>query len=319
MKKVVVGFIFSCLSVAVYARAPVVEYSVDSEQGDAQSFALPAAKSQQPINKPVANRNLNADQRLVRVEQQVDNINNQNLLQRVEELQQNVQNLTGKLESQTHQIDLLNQQLKSFYQDLNQRIDPAKRPIAVNTAANVGAVASINNTSSLPSKLPNDSSANALSSIVPATSANLSEALNNQSTAQASNNNNAGSDVAFLKEQQMYQTAIDLLPEKKHESEIKLREYLTKYPKGSYVANAHYWLGDINYIQKNFDAAEEEYKLVVNKYPKSRRVADALLKLAFVHQNQGHEKEAKEEFQKIVKRYPGTSAAQNAKEQLAAK
>ena len=82
------------------------------------------------------------------------------------------------------------------------------------------------------------------------------------------------------------------------------------------MANAHYWLGEINFLQKNYDAAEEEFKTVTAKYPKSKRVSDAMFKLALVHQNQGRDAQAKQELKQVMKRYPGTSAAQLAKLQL---
>ncbi|MDR1012516.1 MAG: tol-pal system protein YbgF [Coxiellaceae bacterium] len=123
-------------------------------------------------------------------------------------------------------------------------------------------------------------------------------------------------DDMFLKEQQTYQKAINFLPDKKRESESKLRAYLKQYPAGIYAVNAHYWLGEINFLQKNFDVAEREFKIVVYKYPKSKREADAKLKIALIHQNQGKNRQAVEGLKRVIKGYPGTSAAKFAREQL---
>lgn len=322
--KIISGVLFGCIATLVFADAPVIDYSSVAEQDTAQSFAMPEAKSSQVTAMPAANRNFTTEQRLAKLEQQIDNVNNQNSLHRIEELQQSLQKINGKLEAQAHQIELLNQQLKDFYQDLNQRVGgTAKSEIPQSASgATTGTVTANANTGNVANTVPSATTASGVvvgTSLVPATAGNVANAFNGQSQVPAANTSNTNNDNAFLKEQQMYQTAIDLLPEKKHESENKLREYLVQYPKGVYAANAHYWLGDINFIQKNFDAAEEEFKIVIDKYAKSKRVADAMLKLALVHQNQGREKEAKEELQKIIKRYPGTSAAQLAKQQLATK
>lgn len=123
-------------------------------------------------------------------------------------------------------------------------------------------------------------------------------------------------DKALLQEQQLYQSAIDLLPNKKQESEALLREYIKKYPNGLYRSNSHYWLGELNFIQKNFELAETEFNTVINNYPKSKRVPDAIFKRAMLYQQQGKDKKAKEEFQRLVKLYPKSSAAQLAKQQL---
>ncbi len=283
------GLLFST---SILADAPVVDYSSSAvstlQPGITKPFVAPAtgqiaAARQQPL----ATSNLSSDQRLNKIEQQINYLNEQNLTAKVEELQQNIQKLNGQLESQNYQIDQLSKQLKDFYQDLSQRVD----------------------TKSAGSNSPSTSRTETNQ-----TNAQITLPITNQEqqpTPAPANDN------AFLKEQQLYQTAIDLLPDKKHESENKLRDYLKQYPKGTYAANAHYWLGEINFLQKNFDAAEEEFNIVINKYPKSKRLADALLKRALVYQNQGRTDKAKQELNKIIKLYPRTSAAQLAKQQLA--
>jgi tol-pal system protein YbgF len=225
----------------------------------------------------------NADQRMNKLEQQVNNLNEQNLVSKIDELQKRLQEVSGQVEDQNHKIEQLNSQLRNFYQDLNQRLEKPKatekkiKPVSSEEAITASDVVEVSDDVVAKPK----------------------------------------TDQAFLKEQQMYQTAIDLLPDKKYEaSESKLRNYLKLYPKGVYAANAHYWLGEINFLQKNFDAAEEEFKIVIDKYTKSKRVSDALFKIALVHQNQGRDAQAKQELHRVIKRYPGTSAAQLAKLQL---
>ena len=304
MKKIVGVLFFGCIVNSAFAAAPapVVDYSSTAESGMAKTFAV---KPDEAISS-APKSNLGVEQRINKLEQQINNINEQNSTAKIEELRQRLQKISGQFEEQTHQIEQLNTQLKSFYQDLNQRLETGKQTQAPITSV-------VSPSSPLPATLLVQPSTDVAQSgaIVPATANNLTGVLPVTSSADTNN--------AFLKEQQMYQTAIDLLPDKKYEaSESKLREYLKMYPKGVYVANAHYWLGEINFLQKNFDAAEEEFKIVVEKYSKAKRVSDATLKLALVHQNQGRKAETvKEELKQLIKRYPGTSAAQLAKQQLA--
>ncbi|MEI8055145.1 MAG: tol-pal system protein YbgF [bacterium] len=274
-KIVVVIFVF--IMSTAFAEVPVIDYSSNAN--------VPA----------VSTSGLSFDQRINKVEQQISNLNEQSLTTKIDELQQRFQKLSGQIEDQKHQIEQLNSQLRSFYQDLNQRLEkPGSEKPKINELADA------NNTSVAPS----------VTSEAPIVAADVVDSKKNDEA-------KPRTDKASLKEQQMYQTAIDLLPDKKYEaSGSKLRDYLRLYPKGIYVANAHYWLGEINFLQKNYDAAEEEFKTVTDKYSKSRRASDAMFKLALVHQNQGRDVQAKLELKQVIKRYPGTSAAQLAKLQL---
>ncbi|MCB1827259.1 MAG: tol-pal system protein YbgF [Coxiellaceae bacterium] len=66
--------------------------------------------------------NLSHDERLDRLEQQMINITNMNMPQQIDELRQEIQQLTGRLQVQQHDIKVLENQQRSFYQDLNRRI-----------------------------------------------------------------------------------------------------------------------------------------------------------------------------------------------------
>ena len=301
MKKLLSGLLLSGICTLSFAEVPVVDYSTAVGQESAKSFPAPSSDEFSP--SVTTRADLSSEQRINRLEYQVRNINEQRLIGKIEELQQNIQRLNGQVESQSHQIEQLNSQVKEFYQDLDQRVGGAKKDHV--KAPNI-----------MPVFTAKDSAIED-STIVPATADNMAGVFaDNKAEKNDSQLSDSGAGGAFLKEKQMYQTAIDLLPDKKHESGNSLREYLTKYPRGLYAANAHYWLGEINFLQKNYDAAEEEFKIVVDKYSKSKRVADAIFKLALVHQNQGHKTQAKQELNRVIKNYPGTAVARLAGQQL---
>lgn len=306
VKKIIVVSVFSLVICSVFADVPIVDYSSDA-RGSAKSFAVKPEPEFVPASVPaISTSGLSAEQRINKLEQQINNISEQNSAIKVDNLQQQFQKLTGQIEDQKHQIEQLNSQLRSFYQDLNQRLEkPGSEKSGLEKQKIGESTVSASDTSTAP-----------------VTTGEVVEAMpNTTSLAVIDSKKNDGdkprTDKAFLAEQQMYQTAIDLLPDKKYEaSGNKLRDYLKHYPKGAYVANAHYWLGEINFLQKNYDAAEEEFKIVTAKYPGSKRISDAMFKLALVHQNQGRDAQAKQELKQVMKRYPGTSAAQLAKLQL---
>lgn len=114
-----------------------------------------------------------------------------------------------------------------------------------------------------------------------------------------------------------YQQAFSLLANKQYdESAAAFKSYLLKHPDGQFVANAHYWLGDIYFQQKNLTQSELELNLVISQYSTSGKAPDAHLKLALLHAQQGKTDQARQELKAIMLRYPGTAAAQLASIQL---
>lgn len=311
IKKIIIVFVFNYLvAFSAIADVPVVDYSSDA-RNSTKSFAVKPEPEFVPASAPaISTSGLSDEQRINKLEQQVNNINEQNSATKVDALQQQFQKLSGQIEDQKHQIEQLNSQLRSFYQDLNQRLE---KPGSEKSGLEKSKTSELSATDTTVSKSVNTAPVITGEVVEAASSSTAVTAVDNKKNDEVK----PRTDKAFLAEQQMYQTAIDLLPDKKYEaSGNKLRDYLKHYPKGAYVANAHYWLGEINFLQKNYDAAEEEFKTVTVKYPKSKRVSEAMFKLALVHQNQGRDAQAKQELKQIMKRYPGTSAAQLAKLQL---
>lgn len=123
--------------------------------------------------------------------------------------------------------------------------------------------------------------------------------------------------AASQTEQAAYQTAFDLLGNKKYDKAISaLQNYLTTYPKGEYVANAHYWLGEVYFMQKKNDDAAQEFNTIITQFPKDPKVPDAKLKMAFINDANGKHKLAKQQLESILKLYPNTPVAQLAKLRL---
>ncbi len=122
---------------------------------------------------------------------------------------------------------------------------------------------------------------------------------------------------AKLKESNEYQAAVNLLMKKNYaKAGSAFKSYLTHYPSGSYTANAHYWLGEVNLMNHDLNQAAVNFQTVINQYPKSDKVTDARLKLAMVHAQQGNVALARTELNKIKSEHPGSTMAQLATIQL---
>jgi tol-pal system protein YbgF len=92
--------------------------------------------------------------------------------------------------------------------------------------------------------------------------------------------------------------------------------YLTKYPDGPRADSAAYWLGEANYVQKEYQAALVSYLSVLQKYPDSKRAGDAQLKVGYCQYELKAFRNARATLEKVVSGYPGTEAARLATERL---
>ena len=114
-----------------------------------------------------------------------------------------------------------------------------------------------------------------------------------------------------LQDSTAYQTALNFLNEKQYPKAVmSFKNYLDDYPHGNYLANAHYWLGEIYLEQKNIKKAVLEFQTVRNKFPKSEKVLNVELRLAIIHAKNGQVVQAKRELMEIKKQHSGSTVAQ---------
>ncbi|MCH9769377.1 MAG: tol-pal system protein YbgF [Gammaproteobacteria bacterium] len=211
-------------------------------------------------------QNLSMLQRVTRLEQQMQNTTRMNLPQQVSDLQQEMQQINGQLQVQQHDIKLLNDQLRSFYQDLSQQIQQLK---------NLNGSSAVNSNSAPVKATPN-----------------------------------VGVSMQ-MRETNAFNGAFKLLRQRQYDkARAEFQSYLSNYPNGHYIVNAHYWLGEINLQQKDSKAAASEFNIVIKQFPKSTKAADARLKLALIHIQNGNLAAAKQELLTIKQQQPGSTAAQ---------
>ena len=287
LTKVILGvLVLSVSSMFVYAdQAQLQTPQVDDGSAKVEDLSQPASAAQtsqvessptisaRPVDTSTLSSDISAqspqanlptDQRLTRVEQQINNLIKMNMPQQIADLQQQIQQLSGQLQVQAHDLKLLNDQQRSFYQDLDQRINQLKNLSADNSVS--------------------DSSATVSSS--------------------------SDSTDIKVKDAKAYQDAFKLITDKKYPQAITaLQSYTSDYPNGQFVANAHYWSGEVYLLDKQYGKAQDEFNTVISKYSTSAKVKDAKLKLAIVHMAQGKSAVAKAELLKLKKQYPNSAVA----------
>lgn len=127
----------------------------------------------------------------------------------------------------------------------------------------------------------------------------------------------AGGSQAGGNDRDAYQAAFGLLRDGRYEEAKRaFQEFLDKYPDSPLVPNTWYWLGEVNYVNKDFKTAVDQFSKVVQQYSQSNKAPDAALKLGYCHYELGEWDEAREALKLVVDRYPDHPAAGLAKERL---
>lgn len=282
-KRILMAMGGMCLTSLAFADAPIVNDSwpqqaaaVQTQQPTTQQSAL--AQLQQPV----------AQQQMV----QQTASDSTDLLTRIDQMQQQIRDLTGQLEMQNHRIQQLQMTQQQIYSDFNNRLDKLGS----------GSATTVNVT-------PVDTSANG----TPAPTTDT------QAAAQAPNTQTPSATQAQdeFKENELYQSAYRFIGVRQYtQAEAGMRMYLQQYPKGKYSANAHYWVGEIELLSGNLPTAGQEFSTVVTGFPKSDKVADAQLKLGYIYYQENKFKEARTAFNSVKSLYPNTSTAQLAQQRL---
>jgi tol-pal system protein YbgF len=84
------------------------------------------------------------------------------------------------------------------------------------------------------------------------------------------------------------------------EAVSQFKSHISKYPNGKYVANAHYWLGEIYVLQNNLELARQSFTTVVDKYPAHRKSPDSIFKLGQVYFMLGDKAKSKSLLEKAA-------------------
>lgn len=122
-----------------------------------------------------------------------------------------------------------------------------------------------------------------------------------------------------LSENEAYDQAVNLiLKERRYDDAIpEFQSFIKTFPDSIYIANAHYWLGQLLFNKAKYDEAKSHFDKVIRFYPDSNKRSDALLKQGTVYQKMNNNSEAKKLFEQVVSEYPDSNAAGLAKSRLA--
>lgn len=224
---------------------------------------------------------------------------NAQLFDMVEMLQYEVQNLRGQVEELTYNFEKLKQDQKQRYLDLDRRI--------VNLL-----------------NAPTPTPASQVSNPEPALAQNADLETTQDETVATGNETiiDPVTETALVindpvAEKAAYNAAFALIKAKQFDASINaLQTFVSDFPHGVLVGNAHYWLGEVHMVQGDASLAVDAFELVISSFPNHRKIPHALYKLGVAYQNLGNNKLANKALQRVLTEYPDSSAARLAHERV---
>ncbi len=245
------------------------------------------------------------------------------LLDQNRQLQTEIQALRGMVEEQGFEIRKLQRDSLSRYTDMDDRLRTLETsaaaqpsvPIATSTSPGISGqpAAPGSSVDAIPTisgvrdpgaaNTPTTESATAAPTLAPTpadTASSRSSRITSRGTLQP----------AVLSEQQLYQMAYDSVINSNFERSIaEFDQYLSIYPQGRFVTNAHYWKGQAYLYLNRYDQARDSYEIILEQFQDSAKLPDAMYGLGLAYQGLGNIPQARQLLNEIKRRFPNTGVA----------
>ena len=244
------------------------------------------------------------------------------LMGRLEQLQAEVQQLTGKVDEQAYRIDELKKHQTTMYSDFDERLQNmenkangvAASPAEVAGAVDAGAKAAESSEPAVAAAAPEPTDKPVENQATKPKPAPITAPADKPADNQAPKPN---TEQAASSEKQEYLQAYDELRNGRTAQSIEqFKAYLGKYPAGELANNAQYWLGEAYRANHDTEAARKAFNDVIAKYPNGAKVPDAILKLGYIEAEQKDLVKAREYLNRVIADYPKSPAAALAAKKL---
>ena len=243
------------------------------------------------------------------------------MMKRIDQMQAEVQQLTGKVEEQAFQIEELKKQQKTMYTDFDDRLQSlenksgASQPsseVPADTSGSVDPGAS-GSESPAPATVdqptdaeqPQDKSSGASA---PAATPALAASVQPSDTGSAQ--------VSDAEKQEYQQAYDDLRNGQTAQSITEFNAYIANHPDSGYASNSQYWLGEAHRVNQDNASARKAFSDVVANYPSSAKVPDALLKLGYIEMEEKNPAKAREYLTRVTTEFANSKAAVLAQKKL---
>ena len=222
------------------------------------------------------------------------NINWQ-LMQKNQQLENDIRQLRGKIEEQDNEIAQLKHELQNRYTDLDQRLELLQQKIDPESAPTAE---EDNQKDTAPS-----ASNNQLNTNTPKSAQNTTHV---SPTAQGLNTN-------IELDKAAYTVALDAYKQGGAKKAIApMQNFIKNHPNSVYISNAYFWLAEFNLAIEptNYSEAKKNFEIVAMKYPQSAKASSALYRLYSIAQDVDHKTTLATQYKsKILSQYPKSEEA----------
>ncbi|MBJ9985142.1 tetratricopeptide repeat protein [Acinetobacter sp. S40] len=237
---------------------------------------------------------------------------NWQLMQKNQQLENDIRVLRGQLEEQAHAIDQLKKDLANRYTDLdqrlellNQKVDPDSAATDENAATDAnGATPAISNNAQAPVNAdPQPTPAE------PAIQNDQQPASNSPNTAQTATENKDSNEL----DKAAYTVALDAYKQGGAKKAIApMENFIKNHPDSIYTPNAYFWLAEFHLATDpvNYAQAKKNYQIVADKYPTSSKAPRSLYQLYSIAKDVDRKPAIATQYKnKLLSRYPQSEEA----------
>ena len=241
---------------------------------------------------------------------------NSELVLLLQQLQAEVRQLRGEIETQQYRLQKLEKEQLDRYRDMDRRLsslvlqqaDPLAAPALVASdpvttdpvveTASPGVALGVNRAASEPNAPVSSST----------------DVTQSAETVVAGSPVEAEAPVApvepVVSDRVAYQQAFTLVRERKFDESVQaFEQFIQTYPSSDNLANAYYWIGEVKLAQQQLDSAKAAFETVVSQFVGHRKRPDALYKLGVVQDRLGNSAAQQSRFNQLFDEYPKSSAA----------
>ncbi|MCX7562818.1 tol-pal system protein YbgF [Xanthomonadaceae bacterium XH05] len=122
-----------------------------------------------------------------------------------------------------------------------------------------------------------------------------------------------------MAERSAYDAAFEALKNGQYaEAARRFQSFLSQFPNGEYAPNAQYWLGESYYVTQNYQIALDAFERLLAQFPTSNKAPDALLKVGYSHYELRNWSQAEETLNRVIQLYPDSTVSRLAQGRLRA-
>jgi tol-pal system protein YbgF len=266
------------------------------------------------------------EDRVARIERIMENQSASGLMLQQQQLQAEMQELRGLVETQQIEIQKLQRQLRDQYLDIDSRLGSGKGTDTPTTEAPTNG--STPATDATPAAVTDTLMPARPNGAIDASGLDLKPPVGTEAPARVTAPTPSSPRAVGIpslpspettggSERDAYGAAFDLLKQRKYPQAAEgFNDLLRRYPQGQYTDNARYWLAETYYVQRNYTAALAEFDRLVQLNPTSNKLPEALLKIGYIQYEQEAWGQARNAFKQVIARFPDSTEARLAKGRL---